>query len=47
MGAIDSRKVSGHTSSPTVVDWDKNGIPDSLIGGEDGHLYYKLNPRAK
>lgn len=46
-GALDTRKVSGHTSSPTVVDWDKNGIPDLLIGGEDGFLYYKKNPRSK
>ncbi|MGK0239499.1 MAG: hypothetical protein ACI92G_002976, partial [Candidatus Pelagisphaera sp.] len=47
LGAMDTRKVSGHTSSPTVVDWDKNGIPDLLIGGEDGILYYKKNPRAR
>ncbi|MDG2169499.1 MAG: VCBS repeat-containing protein, partial [Opitutales bacterium] len=24
MGTMDERKVSGHTSSPTLVDWDKN-----------------------
>jgi len=47
MGALDTRKVSGHTSSPTVVDFDNNGIPDLLIGAEDGRLYYKPNPRAK
>lgn len=46
MGPLDERKVSGHTSSPTVVDWDKNGIPDLLVGAEDGRLYYKMNPRA-
>lgn len=45
-GPMDERKVSGHTSSPTVVDWDKNGIPDLLVGSEDGRLYYKLNPRG-
>lgn len=46
MGPLDSRKISGHTSSPTVVDWDKNGIPDLLVGAEDGHLYFATNPRA-
>jgi len=29
------------------VDWDQNGIPDLLIGGEDGVLYYKRNPRGQ
>jgi len=46
MGAVDSRRVSGHTSSPTVVDWDANGIPDLLVGAEDGRFYYAKNPRA-
>ncbi|QXD26329.1 VCBS repeat-containing protein [Opitutia bacterium ISCC 51] len=46
MGTMDERKVSGHTSSPTLVDWDGNGIPDLLIGSEDGRLYYKQNPRG-
>ena len=47
MGPLDSRKVSGHTSSPTVVDWNENGIPDLLVGAEDGHLYYKVNSRER
>jgi hypothetical protein len=46
-GTMDERKVSGHTSSPTLVDWDKNGIPDLLVGSEDGRLYYKKNPRTR
>ena len=41
LGAIDKRKLAGHTSSPTVVDWDRNGIPDLLVGAEDGHLYHR------
>lgn len=45
MGPLDSRNISSHTSSPTVVDWDKNGIPDLLVGAEDGHLYFARNPR--
>jgi len=47
MGPMDKRKISGHTSSPTVVDWDDNGIPDLLVGSEDGHLYFAKNPRGK
>ena len=46
MGQLDDRVLAGHTTSPTVVDWDKNGIPDLLVGAEDGRLYYKRNPRA-
>lgn len=40
-GPMDSRKISGHTSSPTVVDFDADGVPELLVGAEDGHLYYK------
>jgi hypothetical protein len=46
MGPMDKRKISGHTSSPTVVDWDGNGITDLLVGSEDGHLYFAKNPRG-
>jgi hypothetical protein len=45
-GPLDDRVLAGHDTSPTTVDWDKNGIPDLLVGAEDGHLYYKRNPRA-
>jgi hypothetical protein len=45
-GPLDDRVLAGHDTSPTVVDWDRNGIPDLLVGAEDGHLYYKRNPRA-
>ena len=47
MGMIDDMILAGHTTSPTEVDWDKNGIPDLLVGAEDGLLYYKPNPRRK
>ncbi len=46
MGLVDDRRLAGHTTSPTVVDWDKNGIPDLLIGAEDGFFYYMPNPHA-
>lgn len=47
MGAMDTRRISGHTSSPTVVDWDRDGIPDLLVGAEDGRLYFARNPRGE
>ncbi|MDD4267871.1 MAG: VCBS repeat-containing protein [Pirellulales bacterium] len=46
-GAVDSRRLAGHTTSPTVVDWNRDGLPDLVIGAEDGYLYYLGNPRAK
>jgi hypothetical protein len=39
-GMIDQRKLAGHTSSPTVADFDADGKPNLLIGAEDGYLYY-------
>ncbi|MBT6155614.1 MAG: VCBS repeat-containing protein [Planctomycetaceae bacterium] len=44
-GLINKRNVAGHTSSPTVVDWNKDGVPDLLVGAEDGRLYYAQNSR--
>ena len=46
VGTMAQRNVSGHTSSPTVVDWDKNGKPDLLVGSEDGRLYYLNHDQA-
>jgi len=43
MGTLSETDLAGHTTSPTTVDWDKNGIPDLLIGAEDGHFYYLKN----
>jgi hypothetical protein len=45
MDALDTLLLAGHDTSPTVVHWYADGIPDLLVGAEDGHLYYKLNPR--
>lgn len=44
-GALGEQKLAGHTTSPTVVDWDDNGIPDLLIGAEDGFFYFLKNPQ--
>ncbi len=47
MGMVDSRILAGHTTSPTLVDWNKDGIVDLLVGAEDGFLYYMKNPHTK
>ena len=44
-GALDTTRLAGHTTSPTIVDWNKDDIPDLLIGAEDGCFYYLKNPR--
>ena len=44
MGEITGHVLAGHTTSPTIVDWDKNNIPDLLIGAEDGYFYFMKNP---
>ena len=40
LGPIDPRVLAGHTTSPTVVDWDRDGVPELVLGEEDGHVYY-------
>lgn len=48
-GPLDDRRLAGHTTSPTVVDWNRDHRPDLLIGAEDGRLYYQPhhNPTMK
>ncbi len=43
-GPLGETKLAGHDTCPTVVDWDRNGMPDLLAGAEDGHLYYLPHP---
>lgn len=47
MGPVDARRLAGHSTSPTVVDWDQNGVPDLLVGAGDGHFYYLENTYLK
>ncbi|QEC54118.1 FG-GAP repeat domain-containing protein [Anseongella ginsenosidimutans] len=42
-GMIGVPVLAGHTTSPTMVDWNKDGVPELLAGAEDGHFYY-LDP---
>lgn len=44
-GPLDTRKIEGHDTSPTAVDWNADGVPDLLVGAEDGHFYYLKNSR--
>jgi len=47
LGRVTQHRLAGHTTSPTTVDWDRDGIRDLLIGAEDGRLYYMPNPHAR
>jgi len=39
-GDLTSVVLGGHSTSPTTVDWNGDGIRDLLIGAEDGFFYY-------
>jgi hypothetical protein len=43
-GTVSERKLAGHSTSPTIVDWNKNGVPDLLVGAEDEFFYFLRNP---
>ena len=45
LGPLGARRLSGHDTSPTTVNWRGDGIPDLLVGAEDGHFYFLSNPR--
>lgn len=47
MGPLVAQNIEGHDVSPTVVDFNADGIPDFLGGAEDGRFYYLRNPRTK
>lgn len=42
-GNVSDVRLAGHTTCPTPVDWDGNGVPDLLLGAEDGHFYLLKN----
>ncbi|MDD2601114.1 MAG: VCBS repeat-containing protein [Kiritimatiellae bacterium] len=46
-GDLSEQRLAGHTTSPTVADFNDDGIPELVCGGEDGYLYLLQNPRAK
>lgn len=47
MGPVDGRQLAGHSTAPTVVDWNADGIPDIVAGAEDGWFHYLQNPRSE
>jgi hypothetical protein len=47
LGEIDVRVLAGHDTSPTAVDWNRDQVPDLLVGAEDGRFYYLKNPRTR
>lgn len=46
-GLISPQNIEGHDVSPTVVDYNGDGVPDFVGGAEDGYFYYLRNPRSK
>lgn len=43
LGNLCETRLAGHSTSPTAVDWDRDGRPDILAGAEDGHFYLITN----
>ncbi len=44
VGRVTDRKLAGHTTSPTTVNWDGDGVRELLVGAEDGFFYHHANP---
>jgi len=47
IGPMNEQALAGHSTTPTIVDWEKDGIPDLLLGAEDGFFYYFRNTRSQ
>ncbi|OYW12449.1 MAG: hypothetical protein B7Z55_18270 [Planctomycetales bacterium 12-60-4] len=43
-GPMSDHRLAGHTTSPTTVDWDGDGVREILVGAEDGFIY-RLPPQ--
>ena len=39
-GPLTKQNIQGHTTSPTIVDFNDDKLPDFLGGAEDGRFYY-------
>ncbi len=46
LGPIDTLVLAGHSTCPAIADFDDNGVPDLVVGAEDGYLYHMTNPAA-
>lgn len=40
VGNLTQRNVAGHTASPAICDFDRDGKPDLLVGSENGRIYH-------
>lgn len=47
MGDLSRTVLAGHTTCPTPVDWNGDGVEELLLGAEDGHFYVIPNPRSR
>ncbi|MFO0901469.1 MAG: VCBS repeat-containing protein [Pirellulales bacterium] len=45
-GTLAPQNIEGHDVSPTIVDFNGDGVPDFLGGAEDGRMYYLRNART-
>lgn len=46
-GRLSPSRLHGHACAPSPVDFNADGVPDIVIGAEDGCFYYLRNPRSK
>ncbi len=44
MGRVLSVTLMGHTDGPVISDFNKDGVPDLLVGTETGQFYYWERP---
>ena len=42
-GDMSGQQLAAHTTNPTTVDFDNDGIPEVILGCEDGFLYHLKN----
>jgi hypothetical protein len=47
MGLLDTAVLAGHDTAPATADFDRDGVPDLIVGAEDGFIYFMKNPRSK
>lgn len=47
VGPLSEQRLAGHTTSPTTVDWNKDGKPELLVGAEDGRFYLLKRERPR
>lgn len=46
-GSLTERLLNDHDPQPAACDFNGDGVPDVLLGGMDGFIYYYRNPRSE